>query len=221
MKTLAFSILSLAIFLTACEDPAANKPKAQTSNSTTNTATTNTQASNATTAPAKSETLALTPDNSKVEFTASKVTGHHDGGFKQFKGTIDLINEKLNRAKSRSKLINTSVFTDTDQLTTHLKSPDFFDVAKFPKSTFTSTSIVPDAAKGADNYTVTGDFDLHGQKKSIVFPATVKVNADTVSVNAEFSINRKDFGILYAGKADDLIRDDVVIKLDLKAPRKK
>src|SRR5262245_42229655 len=98
MKTLAFSILSLAIFLTACEDPAANKTKAQTSNSTTNTAT-HTQASNATAAPAKSESLALTPDNSKVQFTASKVTGHHDGGFNKFTGTIDLVNEKPDASK--------------------------------------------------------------------------------------------------------------------------
>jgi len=42
-----------------------------------------------------------------------------------------------------------------------------------------------------------------------------------VAVESEFSINRKDFGIVYAGKADDLIRDDVVIRLNLKSPRKK
>jgi hypothetical protein len=42
-----------------------------------------------------------------------------------------------------------------------------------------------------------------------------------VTVDSEFAINRKDFGIVYAGKADDLVRDDVVIKLDLKSPRQK
>jgi hypothetical protein len=42
-----------------------------------------------------------------------------------------------------------------------------------------------------------------------------------VTVKSEFAINRKDFGIVYAGKADDLIRDDVVIHLDLRAPRQK
>ena len=40
------------------------------------------------------------------------------------------------------------------------------------------------------------------------------------SYHAEFAINRKDFGLLYPGKADDLIRDGVVIKLTLKVPRK-
>jgi hypothetical protein len=54
----------------------------------------------------------------------------------------------------------------------------------------------------------------------VTFPATIAVDDSSVSVKSEFSINRKDFGIVYAGKADDLIRDDVVIKLDLNASRK-
>ena len=58
-------------------------------------------------------------------------------------------------------------------------------------------------------------------KKTISFPATIKVAADAVTGTAEFVINRKDFGIIYPGKPDDLIRDDVLLKLSLKAPRKK
>jgi polyisoprenoid-binding protein YceI len=114
-----------------------------------------------------------------------------------------------------------SVFTDADGLTDHLKTADFFDVAKYPKASFVSTKIVPDTAKGANNYTVTGDLELHGTKKAVTFPATITVNDSEVGVKSEFAINRKDFGIIYAGKTDDLIRDDVVLRLDLKAPRKK
>ena len=113
----------------------------------------------------------------------------------------------------------TSIVTDTDRLTAHLKTPDFFDVAKYPKANFTSTKIEPATTAGA-THTVTGNLDLHGVKKSISFPATIQVAPDAVTVNAEFSINRKDFGINYAGKADDLVRDEVVMKLTVKAPRK-
>ncbi len=88
--------------------------------------------------------------------------------------------------------------SDDDKLTGHLKSADFFEVEKYPKATFVSTKIAPDAAKGAGNYTVTGDFDLHGQKKTITFPAKITVGDAEVAVDAEFSINRKDFGIIYA-----------------------
>lgn len=68
---------------------------------------------------------------------------------------------------------------------------------------------------------MTGDLEMRGVKKSVKFPATITITPSDVAVKAEFSINRKDFGIVYAGNADDLIRDDVVIKLDLKSAKKK
>ncbi len=225
MKKIAIGILSLSVFLAACEDPAANKTKATTTNSATNAATNpqgNTNAATPATKPVtKGEAVALSPENSKVEFTGSKVTGKHDGGFKAFTGTIDLVNAKPEESSVFVDIDMNSVFTDSDGLTTHLKSPDFFDVAKFPKASFYLTKIVPDAAKGAGFYTATGDFILHGQTKSITFPAKITVTDADVAVDSEFSINRKDFGIIYAGKTDDLIRDDVVIRLNLKGARKK
>ncbi len=226
MTKLGIGLLSLTVFLAACEDPAANKPRATTTNSTSNSAVNTPVANSATNAPSSTiqtqgEALPITPETSKIEFVGSKVTGKHDGGFKQFSGTIDLVNNKPEESKVSIDIDVNSVFTDAEGLTEHLKTADFFDAAKYPKASFVSTNIAPDAAKGANNYTVTGDFDLHGQKKSITFPATITVDNDDAEVQAEFSINRKDFGIVYAGKTDDLIRDDVVIKFDLKAPRKK
>ena len=214
MKKISFAILSLSIFLAACEDPAANKARAVTS-------TASTPAANApAAAPVKGESLALTPDNSKVLFTGSKVTGKHDGGFNKFAGEINLVNGKAEDSSVKVDIETSSVFTDADGLTKHLQTGDFFEVEKFPKASFTSTKITPDAAKGADQYTVTGDLELRGVRKSVTFPAKIVLGPTDVAVNSEFAINRKDFGIVYTGKADDLIRDDVVIKLDLKAPRK-
>lgn len=216
MNKFGFAILSLSIFLAACEDPAANKTRAVTSDASTSEANTRT----ASTAAVKGESLALTPDNSKVLFTGSKVTGKHEGGFNGFSGSIDLVNGKPEESSVKIDIETGSVFTDADGLTKHLQSGDFFEVEKFPKASFTSTRIAADAAKGANAYTVTGDLELRGVRKAVTFPATIAVTPTDVTVNSEFSINRKDFGILYAGKADDLIRDDVVIKLDLKAARK-
>lgn len=222
MKYFAIAILAFSAFLTACEDPAANKAKATVSESSANKPANATNTANTTAAPApKGEALAINAENSKVLFTGSKVTGKHDGGFNSISGTIDLVNNKPEESTVSVDIETASVFSDDEKLTGHLKSADFFDVEKFPKASFKSTKIAPDAAKGADSYTVTGDFTLHGVTKSISFPATIKVSPDGAAVNSEFSINRKDFGIVYAGKADDLIRDDVVIKLDLKPTRKK
>jgi polyisoprenoid-binding protein YceI len=204
-------VMVIAALAYSCSDPSANKEKA-----TVGTA----QQESSSPKAAGTEKLAITPENSKVEFVASKVTKSHNGSFKQFSGEITLDPSNIAASRVTIDIETSSVVADDDQLTGHLKTPDFFDVAKFPKATFVSTKIEP-AAAGGDGYTVTGNFDLHGVKKSISFPATIKTAADSVAVDAEFSINRKDFGIVYAGKADDLIRDGVVIKLSLKVPRKK
>jgi polyisoprenoid-binding protein YceI len=204
-------VMIVAALAYSCSDPSANKEKA-----TVGTA----QQESSSPKTAGAEKLAITPENSKVEFVASKVTRSHNGSFKQFSGEIDFDPNNIGASRVTIDIETSSVVADDDQLTGHLKTPDFFDVAKFPKATFVSTKIEP-AAAGGDAYTVTGNFDLHGMKKSISFPATIKAAADSVAVDAEFSINRKDFGIVYAGKADDLIRDGVVIKLSLKVPRKK
>jgi polyisoprenoid-binding protein YceI len=210
-RQLTIATMILITTLTfGCADPAANKPKATVANA---------QPESTATKPAAAEKLSISPENSKVEFVAAKVTRSHQGSFKQFAGSIDLAPNSIPDSRVTIDIETKSVVTDTDDLTNHLKTPDFFDIAKYPKATFVSTKIEPGAA-GA-THTVTGNFDLHGVKKSITFPATIQIAADSVTVNAEFSINRKDFGIVYAGKADDLIRDGVVIKLAIRAVRPK
>lgn len=216
MNKLMIGVLAFGLFLTACENPADNKPKATVNNSNTATNT-----GTATTRQTKGEAIAFNNESSKVGFIGSKVTGKHDGGFNKFSGTIDLVNNKVPESQVVVDIEMSSVFTDSDGLTKHLQTGDFFEVDKFPKSTFVSTKIEEDKSKGADNYNVTGDLEMRGVKKSISFPAKIVVAPTEVAVDAEFSINRKDFGIVYAGKADDLIRDEVVLKLNLKAPRKK
>jgi polyisoprenoid-binding protein YceI len=207
---LSIAILIVAVVTFGCADPAANKPKATIANAGSESSTAK---------PAGAETLAISPENSKVEFGAAKVTRSHQGSFKKFSGAIDLVKNSFENSRVTIEIDTSSVVTDEDQLTAHLKTADFFDVAKYPKATFVSTKIEP-ATTGGATYNVTGNLDLHGVKKSITFPATIQVAPDSVAVNAEFAINRKDFGIVYAGKADDLIRDGVVIKLTIKAPRK-
>ena len=208
MRLLLLAILGAALSTFACADPAANKTKATVGNAAPESAAAK---------PANAETLAITPENSQVEFVAAKVTRSHNGSFKQFNGSIDLVNNSPDQSRVTIDIQANSVVTDEPDLTKHLQTPDFFDVAKFPKATFTSTKIEP----AGGNYNITGNFDLHGVKKAITFPATIQVAADKVTVSAEFSINRKDWNLTYPGKADDLIRDGVVIKLNVNAPRKK
>jgi len=155
-------------------------------------------------------------DGSKLEWVGAKVTGKHDGGFKVFSGTVEVPGGKVEAGKVTVDIDATSVFSDNEKLTGHLKSADFFEVEKFPKARFVSTAVTPGGAAGA-THTVTGNLELHGVTKSISFPAKIRASESEVAIEAEFGLNRKDFGILYTGKADDLIKDDVLIKLNIQA----
>ena len=157
----------------------------------------------------------ITPQNSKIEFIGSKVTGHHNGSFGQFSGEIDYAGTP-EKSRVSINIDTNSITADDEGLTKHLKTADFFDVAKFPQATFVSTQIKPGGEKGA-SHTVTGNLTMHGVTKSVMFPATIAVTADTATVDSSFSINRKDFGINYAGAADNLIRDEVVLTLRIRA----
>ena len=149
---------------------------------------------------------------SKIGFVGSKVTGSHHGGFKKFAGKFTLADGKM-VGTPEFRIAMASTWADNEKLEDHLKSPDFFDVAKYPVTTFTITAIEP----AGPDYRATGNFTLHGVTKSISFPAKIQLVADAVTVVAEFAINRKDFNVNFPGMPNDLIRDHVVIQLDLKA----
>jgi polyisoprenoid-binding protein YceI len=199
-------ILSALLLVSACANPADDKSKAVTGS-----------AAPVSSPAAQGVKYLITPANSKILFVASKVTGSHKGSFEKPSGEIDYAGAP-EKSRVSINIETDSVTTDTPDLTKHLKTPDFFDVAKYPQATFVSTEIKPGGDRGA-SHTVTGNLTLHGVTKSITFPATIGVTADAITVESFFSINRKDFGINYAGAADNLIRDEVVLTLHVRATK--
>lgn len=198
---------------TACDnEPAAGKPKAAVQE------VTQAAAPEAPTPSAAATVYAFSQENSKIEFVGAKITGKHDGSFKTFSGKVQL--EGPGSAPTTGtvsvEIEIASISADVDKLTQHLKTPELLDAAKFPQAKFNSTSV---RAQAGSTYTIEGNFELHGVTKKISFPATIRSAAEQVEVDAEFAINRKDFGITYPGKPDDLIKDDVLIKLTIRAPR--
>lgn len=213
MKIQTYPIAAAAIaglFIVSCaENPADNTPSAEVSDPTEESASTTEPA------PAGETTSYEFTEESTIGFVGSKVTGSHEGGFKKFSGSFSVADGKPGPGPHEIEIDMTSTWSDAEKLTGHLKSPDFFDVEKFPTSAFKVTNV--EEAEGENAYTLSGDFTLHGVTKKISFPATVKKADGKVMLDAEFDINRKDFGIVYPGKPDDLIRDEVVIKLAMVA----
>ena len=199
--------LAPLILLLGCSNPADNVPKAKVKSDTVN--------KNIVAQPPATGDLTFTcaPDSSTIEFTGSKVSGSHNGGFKNFASEFKVVNGKLADADNKVVIDTSSLWADNDRLTGHLKSPDFFGVAQFPTAVFVSTAIVPNAT----NSTVTGSLALHGVSKEISFPAKIDVSANAVTIAAQFAINRLDFGIAFKGMPNDLIRKEVVLKLNINA----
>jgi len=169
------------------------------------------------TAPAAgAATYTFSNEGSKLEFVGAKVTAKHQGSFAAFRGSVAVVEADPTKSSVTAEVDMASLSVEPAKLAGHLKSPDLFDVAKFPKAKFASTAIKAGGDNGA-THTVTGNLELHGVTKAITFPAKISVVPGQVSVDAEFTINRKDFAIVYPGMPDDLIKDDVLIKLSLHA----
>lgn len=107
--------------------------------------------------------FAVDAANSSIGFVGSKVTGSHEGGFTDFVGEFRVVDGKLAPTGNKVVIDTTSMFTDNQRLTGHLMSPDFFDVATHPVSTFETTSI---ASNTDGTTTVTGNLSLHGETQS-------------------------------------------------------
>ena len=162
----------------------------------------------------------LTPSGS-VGFTGAKVTKSHDGSFGSWTGALYLDGETLSGLTVEAQVA--SLKTDSEKLDNHLKSADFFEVDRWPTARFESTAITQGAPadsklQGA-NATVTGNLTIRDVTKSVSFPAVIEVGAAEVKASTEFFIDRKDFGVVYPGKPDDLIKDEVVLRVSLSAPR--
>ena len=202
-------VLAGLLLLASCGgDPAANKSRAVTG-----------EAAQASPQPSRAaaQKYSITDQNSKIDFVASQVAGTHNGTFQKFSGEIDYTgNPETSRVNVT--IDASSLQADDPKLTAHLKTADFFDVAKYPQATFASTAIKSGGEKGA-SHTITGNLTIHGVTKSVTFPATITATAEAVNVDADFTLNRKDFGLNYAGPANNLIRDNVVLTLKVHATK--
>jgi polyisoprenoid-binding protein YceI len=121
--------------------------------------------------------------------------------------------------------VNT-VDTGVAQRDQALRSPEFFDVAKYPTMTFKSTSVKTQGS----TYLVTGDLTLHGVTKPVTLtlesPGNEQVGMDAKSVHRGFTatttINRQDFGLTWNGtlkSGESVVGNDIKIELDIEAVR--
>lgn len=147
----------------------------------------------------------------------------HYGVVKLKEGTVKVNNGVLEAGKFVADFTSfESKDLDADaeskgKLDGHLKSADFLDVEKFPTATFEITAVKP--VEGGDyNSEVSGNLDFRGTPKNVTFKANVTVDANGVTIKSEeFGINRKDFGITFVGGGGSIVKDEVLLQVDLTA----
>jgi polyisoprenoid-binding protein YceI len=215
----ALFAVSLLLLLPSCKKSEISDKPAAAVSETTATAAGDTAVAATGTAPTPGAvTTNVIKEKSKIEFVGAKVTRDHQGRFNKFDGWIEYTAGKPSRIAF--EIDTNDIWTDTEDLTKHLKSADFFDVAKYPKATFVSTSLTdaPAGSPGGATHILKGNLELHGVTKEVTVPVVAVQSAEGVRATSEFTINRHDWGISYKGMADDLIKDNVLIKLDLVFP---
>ena len=176
---------------------------------------------------AQAATWVLDPAHTNIGFSVkhmmlSNVTGEFD----KFSGTITANDDDPKSVEIEVTIDAASIDTHNDKRDGHLKSPDFFDVAKYPTITFKSVKIEPEA----DNkWKVTGNLTMHGVTKLVVLEVTGPTPEVTVmggphrAASATATINRQDFGVAFNKTLDNgglVVGNDVTISINVDAGKK-
>ena len=170
--------------------------------------------------------------NSRVEWKGFKVVKtdntSHFGTIKFESGEVTVKDGELESGKfvaDMNSLTSVDLKDDAEQLAKlngHLKSGDFFEVEKFPTSSFEVTKITKNTT-GDYNTTIDGNLTIKGITKPVKFNANVSVNEGDVSIATEpQDINREDFGMKFQMPvANGIIKNEVNLQIVIKALRKK
>lgn len=223
LKSLQLSLLSImAILLIACGGGVEGK-KAKTK-----------EAEAVKPAEIATETYALAR-NSKIEWVGSKkfVGDKHNGTVPVKSGIFEVAEDGIvggNFILDMSNITNSDLEGEWQgKLLGHLKSPDFFDTAKFPTAEFTITNVEKLSGVSGATHKIKGNLTLKNTTKSIEFNADVKTAGDGITATTpQFVIDRTQWGVEYGSTdktsvADDLkdkiISNDIGIKMSLTGGR--
>lgn len=154
-------------------------------------------------------------NHTRILFVASTVLFDVDGSFGRYTFDVEGDPDNLSGVKINVEIDAASISTDNEQRDNHLRNPDFFNVAQFPKITFTSTRAVMENGK----VVVDGVLTMHGRSKNLrilfkkVTAANGAGNMETV-FKGELTLLRSDFGIGADSVAAKLsLENEVKVKL--------
>ena len=169
----------------------------------------------------------IDPAHTAAHFTVKHMmVSNVRGNFSKVSGTVTYDGKNLANSTVTATIDTSTVNTNESRRDEHLKSPDFFDVTKYPTMTFKSTKVEPQK----DGFKIIGNLTLHGVTKPVVLtadtlPPAIKDPYGNLrtGTEAKAKINRKDFGLAFDKNLDNggaLVGDDVDIAIDIELTQK-
>jgi polyisoprenoid-binding protein YceI len=174
-------------------------------------------------------TWEIDPSHSSANFAVKHMmVANVKGEFSNVTGTVNFDEKDPSKSSVNATIDATTVNTREPKRDGHLKSPDFFDVAKFPTLTFKSKKV---EKAGEGKYKVTGDLTMRGVTKEVVLDVDAAFKeskhpasgAAITGLTATTKVNRKDFGLNWNVALETggvLVSDEVNIGLDVELVKK-
>jgi len=161
----------------------------------------------------------LDSENSSAGFVCKHVFSNVRGMFQQPSGTVILDEATPANSKVNATINVSSITTGVEERDTHLKSAEFFDVAKYPVITFVSSSV---SKSSATSYSVTGSLTMHGVTKPVTLAVTASPPFNHAGgirrgIEATTSVNRRDFGLVWDFPGEGtgvVVGDNIKITID-------
>jgi polyisoprenoid-binding protein YceI len=171
---------------------------------------------------AQAAALQIDTAKSVVQWTGGKVVGgSHTGKLNLKSGSFELKDAKVVKGDvvvDMTTLVNDDL-TDKEQnakLVGHLKSPDFFDVAKFPEATLKIDGV---ESQAGGVYKLKGTLTIKGKSQPVAFTAQESASKDGRVVKADLTFDRAKFDVRYGSDkffdnlGDKIIKDDVQLSV--------
>lgn len=175
----------------------------------------------ATAASAAPATWTIDPGHSEVGFSIRHFFSKVPGTFGKFSGSVVYDPQKPENSSVKADIDPASIDTKNEKRDNHLRSEDFFDVAKFPALSFVSTKVT---AAGDNKLKVDGNLTMHGVTKPVTLDVTFlgagpsRAGEQRSGFEAVAKIDRKEFGIVWNKTLDQggtMLGDDVDIHINV------
>jgi polyisoprenoid-binding protein YceI len=169
---------------------------------------------------ARAEVYTIDSVHSSVGFSLRHLVSKFSSSFTKVSGTINYDAAAVEKSSVEATVDINSVATANEKRDNHVKSPDFFDAAKFPIATFKSKSW---KKTGEDTFDVTGDLTIKDVTKEVVLKATLLgsgpgMGGSTVTGwEATTSIKKSDFGLAGPAMLGKVLGDDVALTISIEA----